>query len=560
MKAFILAAGLGTRLLPFTRLTPKPLFPIAGRPLLDYIITALEQSGCEEILINTHHLNREIEAFIANRSDAIPVRTIYEADILGTGGAIRNAAAFFDHRPFVVINSDILTDIPVAEVYRFHLQHGQAATMALCDDAEFNSVEVDSNGFVTGFAGAGRRQDPGTAARLTFTGIQVLDPVVLDYIPPGTCCSIIDAYRALLADGRRIKSFPATNYSWQDLGTPQRYRAAVYERLAPAAFQHAFSGREFGSIVKTRLAGDGSDRSWFRLVCDDHSLIMADHGIRTGRETTEADAFVAIGRHLFRQALPVPEIHAHDTFSGLVFVDDLGDQCLQEVVQRLNAPGPVAALYREVVDLLIRMSLEGAAGFKPEWTCQSAAYTPELIVEKECRYFVDAFLNGYCRRQVPYDLLAAEFDRLAHRAVESGINGFMHRDFQSRNIMIQADRIYLIDFQGGRIGPIQYDLASLLIDPYVQLAPALQATLLADCSRQLSARIPLDPEGFMTGYRYCSLTRNLQILGAFGYLSRVKGKRAFETYIPAALDTLKCHPALQDSYEFPRLRSIVENL
>src|SRR5210317_1459900 len=121
--------------------------------------------------------------------------------------------------------------------------------------------------------------------------------------------------------------------------------------------------------------------------------------------------------------------------------------------------------------------------------------------------------------------------------------GFMHRDMQSRNIMIKGRDIYFIDFQGGRIGPIQYDLASLLIDPYVELPHAIQAQLIDYSIEVLAAQTELTPEKFLSCYHYCRLTRNLQILGAYAYLSKVKGKKHFESYIPAAVRSLRSNLA-----------------
>ena len=109
-KAMILAAGFGTRLLPFTEQTPKAMFTIGGRPIIDRTIRYLTDAGCSAILINTHHRHHQIEAFIAAGNYPVPVETRYEPEILGTGGGIKNAADFFDHRPFVVLNSDIITD------------------------------------------------------------------------------------------------------------------------------------------------------------------------------------------------------------------------------------------------------------------------------------------------------------------------------------------------------------------------------------------------------------------------------------------------------------------
>ena len=117
MKAMILAAGYGTRLQPYSDHTPKPLFSIAGRPLLDVIIDQLQKAGCKAVIINTHHLHQKIEAFLATRKYSLEVYTRYEPQILGTGGAIKNVTDFWDDQPFMVINADIVADIDLAEVY-----------------------------------------------------------------------------------------------------------------------------------------------------------------------------------------------------------------------------------------------------------------------------------------------------------------------------------------------------------------------------------------------------------------------------------------------------------
>jgi aminoglycoside/choline kinase family phosphotransferase len=136
----------------------------------------------------------------------------------------------------------------------------------------------------------------------------------------------------------------------------------------------------------------------------------------------------------------------------------------------------------------------------------------------------------------------------------------MHRDLQSRNIMVKNHRFYFIDFQGGRLGPIQYDLASLLIDPYVNLSRPVQEILLEFAVKTLSPVIRIDPDKFLFCYQYCAVTRNLQILGAFGFLSRIKKKTYFEKYIPNAINTLKHNLSSFGDTEFPNLTSIVKEI
>jgi aminoglycoside/choline kinase family phosphotransferase len=126
--------------------------------------------------------------------------------------------------------------------------------------------------------------------------------------------------------------------------------------------------------------------------------------------------------------------------------------------------------------------------------------------------------------------------------------------------MVKEDRFYFIDFQGGRIGPLQYDLASLLIDPYVGLPFEDQMEMADFCFETLNKEMPVDRKQFLKGYEYCALTRNLQILGAFGFLSRVKGKKWFEQYIPGAIRSLNAYLKTLESHELPGIKSIAQTL
>jgi len=561
MKAMILAAGYGTRLRPFTNHTPKPLFSVAGRPLLDEIIGRLQQAGCRAVMINTHHLHRQIEAFVADQNYSLDIYTRHEPEILGTGGAIKNVSDFWDDQPFMVINADIVADIDLAEVYAAHCRHHPPATLVLCDDPTFNSVVVDQNHWVTGFAASPANDDIRNDLNLlTFTGIQVLDPLVLDYIPSGTPYSSIDAFKKILARGKRLAAVVVPKSHWQDIGTPASYRQAAMDRSVPLAFEKVYPWAGSTKVERLKLKGDGSERQWYRLENRPGSMIMVDHGIRPTRSTSEVDSFVLIGEHLYRQGVPVPKIHFYDTFSGLVFLEDLGDEHLQQAVKSSGSPQPVISMYQSIIDRLISMSRQGAKKFDQAWCYHTPAYDQKLILENECRYFQKAFLEGYLGCRIPFEELEPEFRRLADSALRDPTMGFMHRDFQSRNIMLRRGAIFFIDFQGGRIGPLQYDLASLLIDPYVQLPQHMQSRLLDYCLQKLSTDTSLDPDRFRTCYHYCTLTRNLQILGAYGYLSRVKGKKQFEQYIPAALSTLGTNLAAGDQNEFPRLSGVVKEI
>lgn len=557
MRAMILAAGFGTRLRPYTQWTPKPLFTISGRPVLDIMIDRLLEAGCRAIVINTHHQHHQIASFLEKQQYPVPVTVRHEPQILGTGGAIKNVSDFWDTDPFVVINSDIVTDINLAQVYQFHRRHRHPVTLVLHDYPRYNCVTVSSNGFIRAFS----PKEPGYENRgnriLAFTGIQVLGPEVLKYIPEQTFYSSIDAYRQMIAQGNKIKAYTVRGHYWQDIGTPQSYCQVVYENMSAAAFDAVDKEFRNRKIRRVAFAGDGSDRKWYRLSRGKSTLVMVDHGIRQNKQPAEADAFVAIGRHLEAAGVQVPKIYLYDTFAGLVFMQDLGDVNLQQVILETADQRAVITCYQTVIRQLLKMSVAAANNFNPAWTWQTPSYSRELILEKECRYFVEAFLQTYLGLKVRFSDLAQEFSLLADRALENTANGFMHRDMQSRNIMVKGGKYYFIDFQGGRMGPVQYDLASLLIDPYVDLPDALRLKLFDYAAHNLPPELGSSPQQFRQGCVYCALTRNLQILGAFGHLSKNKGKTYFEKYIPAAFKNLKNMLTGRTAKEFPKLKDIL---
>jgi aminoglycoside/choline kinase family phosphotransferase/dTDP-glucose pyrophosphorylase len=560
MKALILAAGFGTRLAPHTDILPKALFSVAGTPVLGRMIANLKRAGCTAIAVNAHHLAGRIRAYLERNEFGLPVFLSRETQILGTGGAVRQLADFWDDDPFIVVNADIVTDIDLAAVYRRHCSQGAVVTLVMHDRAPFNQVWVDHRRRVAGFARLADASGHAHHRKMAFTGIQVMHSGIVRRIPAEGFCDIITVYQQMCDEGIPIHAHIVRYHYWQDIGTPDRFRDAVVDAMAPGVFRTAFGDGQDRAIHRRQLSGDGSDREWFRLTAGRRRLIMADHGITTHLPGSEVNAFIKIGTHLRRCGLPVPRIYAHDAFSGLVFLEDLGSRHLQEAVHRAPDPTRIERRYRRIIDTLLDLTTKAADGFDPDWTCQSRAYDAALILEKECRYFVNAFLNGYLGMAASFDELPAEFDDLARRTLAHGVSGLIHRDFQSRNILMRDGRHYLIDFQGARSGPVQYDLASLLIDPYAGLGRDMQERLLHYAAGQAEKRLHAHPDRFIRGYRYCAVTRNLQMLGAFGFLSRVKRKSAFETWIPPAAAMLADHLRAADAAAWPRLQAIAGEL
>ncbi|NDY42999.1 phosphotransferase [Dissulfurirhabdus thermomarina] len=288
-------------------------------------------------------------------------------------------------------------------------------------------------------------------------------------------------------------------------------------------------------------APDGSDRRFAR--CDWHgrrAVVVDPAPGPAGR--AEAESAFRIGRHLAARGVPVPEILAFDPATGRLVMEDLGDARLQDAaLARLGAGDldGLRALYRRALEVLAHQQVAGGRGFDPAWCHDTPAYDARLAREREAGYFLEAFVRGRCGLD-PGPGLLAELDALAEGVRRHETTAyFLHRDFQSRNLMVQGDRLRVLDFQGGRLGPLAYDAAALLLDPYVEPPQDLWEPLLGDYLEALSALgVRVAEADFRREFARLALLRNLQVLGAFAFLSGVKGRPSFARHIPAALRRL----------------------
>ena len=212
----ILAAGFGTRLLPYTEFCPKPLFRVLNRPLLLLTIERLQRAGFDHIVVNCHHLRRQIIDLLQNIEGVV----LQEEDmILGTGGGLRLAMESFRDEPVLVTNGDIYHTVDLRLLYEAHLHDTASVTLAMHDFPRFNKVSVQNNQ-VTGFENAEENK-----GLLAFTGLHVLNPGILSTIPLLRPSSIIDLYRRLLEEKKRINAYNVDGCYWTDMGTVDDYLA-----------------------------------------------------------------------------------------------------------------------------------------------------------------------------------------------------------------------------------------------------------------------------------------------------------------------------------------------
>jgi len=318
-------------------------------------------------------------------------------------------------------------------------------------------------------------------------------------------------------------------------------------------------GLTFEGLELLPLAGDGSKRIFSRFtlpVSKDCFIAMSNRPVDafTRRENL---AYVMIGKHLRSKKIPVPEIYRYDLDRGWFIMEDLGPTNLQDVVLSGNNPLPI---YEKVLGFLFRLQIEGARDFDPSWCCQTQQYDRAVMRRYESDYFKDAFLHHYLGLKKEWPELETSFDHLAETASRADNSFFLHRDFQSRNIMISNGDIGIIDWQGGRLGPLCYDLASLVIDPYSELSSQQRNDIFQTYLLLIQKHNAGWVESLKRYFPYLAIQRNLQILGAFSYLTKVRKKQHFEAYIPAALKTLRELLLQVTDAELSPLRHIINEL
>jgi mannose-1-phosphate guanylyltransferase len=239
MKAMVFAAGQGERLRPLTDKIPKALVAVAGRPMIEYPLLLLRHYGIREVIINLHHLGEQIEAYLSDGAK-LGLEIIYskEQELLDTGGGLLKAKPFLEDGTFIVINTDVVIDLPLADLIDFHRAKTATATLALRPDEladQYGSIDIDTEGRIDRFLRAKRPSaSVGPRTKLMFTGVQVLEPKIFEYMPSDGSFAKFgttkDTYPKMLLAGEALYGYRFDG-SWQDVGTVERIKQ-VEDRLA----------------------------------------------------------------------------------------------------------------------------------------------------------------------------------------------------------------------------------------------------------------------------------------------------------------------------------------
>ncbi len=585
--AFILGAGLGTRLRPLTDDCPKPLLPVGGRPLITFAIDHCLTVGIERFIVNTHHCPEAYDRAFPERSwRGWPILFRHEPLLLDTAGGLKNIEDLLsDEESILVYNGDVISDLPLGRLLEAHAAGKQEVTLALRNRGPVTNVSVDAEGIVCDLRGL--LGNPGVR-RCLFTGIYAVEKPFLRRLTPGKAESVVPVFAEMIRKSPgSVANVVIDEGSWLDIGDPEGYerirsagthlrydrdtrvpQAAEKPRLdrripgqadgREAALNTVHSGQNGAAagngcdrqgeeaeafirailglpaeagIVFTPVGRGGSDRDYCRVAaCGRDPVILMCYG----RLREENNYYAGIAGFLKEIGVAVPALIGHDPERGLLLMEDLGDE---DLFALRDAPGELRrGLYEKTLVLAARLH-----AFKPGRLPASVrlmpGFGPELY-RWERDYFREQCLRKVCRLDLSASeevALETELAALARRLLETP-PALVHRDLQSQNVMIVNGAPVLIDFQGMRLGSPFYDLGSLLCDPYVGIGETDRTALLG-CYYDLS-RPSYSRQEFRELFLLAAAQRLMQALGAYGFLGLERGKPHFLAHIPPALELL----------------------
>jgi aminoglycoside/choline kinase family phosphotransferase/dTDP-glucose pyrophosphorylase len=526
-----------------------------GEPMLARMLDMLVSWGVEEIAVNAHYLADQIEAFVreyqGEGGKGVKIVVSRENEILGTGGVLRPLKDWIGDDPFWLVNGDIVVEDlepePIEEAFE---RSGRFAACWMSENFGPRTIEADAEGRVCNW----RSDDAGFPGTYTYTGVAILSPKVVDYLPPVKegetgFCSIVDAYEnAMMTDARFVVGVQEMEALWCDAGTGDVYRELNSEPMAPSLFGDS----RLDALVKALgwtdddtlaeyLGARGSDRMFYKLMRgfseDASNSVPPALGVvyeEARRENANA-RFAGVTKFLASKGVRVPKLLAEQTEHNAYATEFVEGKSLEEVAAEKGVD--FIKLYMPVLDILKKLwSIPcddvDAPELEPPFGKDLFAWERELFV-RECvqgRYGMDS---------LPEKVMA-ELEVVSER-LSAEPKVFVHRDFQSANILYSGDdrsAPWIIDYQGMRIGPAAYDVASLLFDPYVSM-DGTDRKLLIDIAAKLS---PLAPASEMIVV--AAVQRLCQALGAFCRLSAA-GQPQFERHIGRALGNL--HHAAHDA-------------
>lgn len=589
-RALVLAAGFGTRMRPLSERVPKPLMPLWGKPILEHLLERLRDWGVREAVVNAHHGAGQVGAWVKSQPvEGLRLHVSLEKEILGTGGAVVHAKERLGKRPFWIANADVAMDLdPAAILERFGRGDALAALWTRAGDGPRTVTLRD--GLVENFRGP-------HGSGVTFCGLHLVSPRILDFLPPSGFADIIRAYEAAMRAGEVVAGVEMADSFWADLGTPEQYLEA-HRKTAPGRTPQKDGYASVASnVVVTKGARVTDSVIWSgarlgprarvhdAIVAQGVNVNGAAAGIvmRAGDLLTgaEAAAATALGWEVAATcAMPADARGSQRRFirlqagrrrlmlvrystqrrenklyagharllaeAGLpvpaVLHDDparhftfIEDLGDRHLLDAVRHAGPKQrrAYYEAVLDAVAAWHRRATRAVRRKGVVLMPPFGPRLY-----RWEHDLFRRFCLRRYLAPQ--SAEYRAICRelRSVPVRLRAappvLVHRDLQSSNILLTRRGPHFIDFQGMRRGPAAYDLAALLCDPYVDLAAGEQQALL----EYYLSGAGRGSRAVRRTFAVAAVQRLIQALGAYGRLAVEANSPRFLEHVPAALGQL----------------------
>ena len=533
--AFILGAGLGTRLRPLTDNCPKPLLPIAGQPMVMPALQKLQRAGVKRFIVNTHHCPDAWQAaFPEGKIGTATIEFIYEPTLLETGGGLANIAALLnpEEENLIIWNGDILSDCDMKKAFDHHAANGAEATLVVRENGPNKNVRITDEGLVTDMRDRLGKTDP----PYQYTGICLVTRAFVQSVPP-TIESLVEHFlRRVQENPQAIQGFLDFSAEWNDLGTVEEYQAvkALKEKPVRGALSAADAAQHLGyTLTNTAAPTNGASGRQFHRVQN----AQGNQAILCIYDDSRPENLIYgnLAKTLFQAGIQVPQVLQEDTDHGLLVLEDLGTTDLLSLTQAEAFPWLPFASALEQVTHLHRLGPEAV---------QNAGITlmepfGEKLYTWERQYFTENVLAGRKNDRDLQNEMASLGKELSGRP-----KVLLHRDFQSQNILMRDNQAWLIDFQGARMGSAFYDYASLAFDPYLKRRDMdLWRIEIEDQARECADwKGSLDE--FSHLFHIAATQRLLQACGAYAFLGKKKGRADFLAHLPQGLRNLRIAASL----------------
>lgn len=306
------------------------------------------------------------------------------------------------------------------------------------------------------------------------------------------------------------------------------------------------------------IAESGSSRKYYRIETADGSVMGAYNA-----NVEENEAFFYLTQHFGAIGLKVPKILVINELRNCYLQTDFGNESLFNDISRDIAAGSYSSrtkqLLKSTLEQLVHFQIEGDRGLDYNKVYPIPCFDKAAVMD-DLDYFKYYFVKPHAEIVFNETRLKAEFGRFADFIGEAGNHGFMYRDFQSRNILIHHEQPCFIDYQGGRKGPLQYDVVSLLYQVKAQMPPTLRNEMLSHYKKALSAYIDPIAIDFDRYYPYFVYLRLMQVLGAYGFRGLIQKKAHFIESIPFAIKELKSLNESNPLSEYSELQNVISQV